>query len=250
MKHTREKGSEIAKAGFQNEDDIIQKFNNWKFDKLTQQWLVIMGYKIENIEKVQAIKVPMGYKSDVQVQVSIFLKDVIESQNIQVKLVSNKNGFNQIDRRWINKCEEQWNMPDDIAKILRYFTGEKPPYIKNPRNKKRMFMDEFSQVEQDLIVNWITNHKMIIISDILKGRGKFASEWMLVAQTIQTEQRWILKSMNYCLNFFGNGAVVITKKGSINVGRIGVQRKGGDGGRASANQLQFKINPSLLFEDE
>jgi len=30
MKHTPQKGSEIAKAGFQNEEDIIQKFNNWK----------------------------------------------------------------------------------------------------------------------------------------------------------------------------------------------------------------------------
>lgn len=28
-----------------------------------------------------------------------------------------------------------------------------------------------------------------------------------------------------------------------------MQRKGGDGGRSSANMLQFKINPIKLFEE-
>ncbi|MGL4987332.1 MAG: hypothetical protein ACRC5H_09395 [Treponemataceae bacterium] len=39
----------------------------------------------------------------------------------------------------------------------------------------------------------------------------------------------------------------ITKQGNIKLGRIGVQRKGGDGGRPSANMLQFKMNPMDLF---
>jgi hypothetical protein len=28
--HSAEKGSQIAKDGFENEKDIIKKFNNWK----------------------------------------------------------------------------------------------------------------------------------------------------------------------------------------------------------------------------
>jgi len=250
MKHTQQKGSEIAKSGFQNEDDIIQKFNNWKLDITAKEWLSSMGYEIKKIEKVIALKIPTGYKSDVQIQVSIFLKDVIDTQNIQVKLVSNKNGFNQIDRRWISKCEEQWNIPIQIATILRYFTGENLPYLNNSKSKKRMFMTEFSIKEQNIVLEWIKDNKMLIVSDLLKGRGKFAAEWMLVTQKTQINAKWVLKSMNYCLNFFGNGNVVITPKGSFQIGRIGVQRKGGDGGRPSANQLQFKINPALLFETD
>ncbi|MGL4367547.1 MAG: hypothetical protein ACRCTQ_04630 [Brevinemataceae bacterium] len=34
---------------------------------------------------------------------------------------------------------------------------------------------------------------------------------------------------------------------NIKVGRIGIQKKGRDGGRPTANMLQFKINPMDLF---
>ena len=57
-----------------------------------------------------------------------------------------------------------------------------------------------------------------------------------------------LSVMGYAINYFGNGKVVITKKGTIRVGEITMQRKGGDGGRTTARMLQFKINPAKLFE--
>ena len=49
------------------------------------------------------------------------------------------------------------------------------------------------------------------------------------------------------MNHFGNGDIVITPRGSLQIGRITMQRKGGDGGRETANMLQFKINPAELF---
>lgn len=92
------------------------------------------------------------------------------------------------------------------------------------------------------------NNKALIVSDILKGRGKFAAEWMLVAQKIDNEARWVLKPINYCLNFFGNGEIVITQRGNFRIGKITMQRKGGDNGRKTANMLQFKLNPAELFD--
>lgn len=56
--------------------------------------------------------------------------------------------------------------------------------------------------------------------------------------------------MNFCLNHFGNEAVEITKRGNYKIGRITMQRKGGDGGRNTAKMLQFKINPAELFDSE
>jgi len=58
MAHSKQKGSRIARDGFQNEDDIIQKFKNWKHDLITQEWLIIMGYTLEEITYVEAVKVP------------------------------------------------------------------------------------------------------------------------------------------------------------------------------------------------
>ena len=113
-----------------------------------------------------------------------------------------------------------------------------------------MFAYEFSEKERKEILNWITNNKFLIVSDILKGRGQFAAEWMLVAQKINSNARWVLKPMNYCINFFGSGNAKITSRGSFKIGRITMQRKGGDRGRKTAKMLQFKINPAELFESE
>lgn len=72
-------GSQTAKNGFLNEDDIVEKFNNWILDEDAQKWLLIMEYQLNNIENVKAVKLS-GYKTDVQVQVTIKLKDVIDAK--------------------------------------------------------------------------------------------------------------------------------------------------------------------------
>lgn len=240
-------GSQTAKNGFLNEDDIVIKFNNWKKDLDAQKWLVIMDYKLEEIEYVEAIKIS-GYKTDVQVQISIKLKKALDVQNLQVKLVSNPKGFNQIDKRWVDNYQEMWEIPKPIITILKRYTGEDKPNISKPKDKRRMFADEFEETEQKKILNWLKKNKALIVSDILKGRGKFAAEWMLVAQKNNKNSRWILKPMNFCMNHFGNGEVEITKRGNFKIGAITMQRKGGDAGRLTANMLQFKINPAELFE--
>lgn len=109
-------GSQTAKNGFLNEDDIVEKLNNWQKDDDTQKWLSIMEYQCNDIEYVKAIKLN-GYKTDVQVQVIIKLKEAIDVQNLQVKLVSNPKGFNQIDKRWVDKYVEMWNISQKIVTI-------------------------------------------------------------------------------------------------------------------------------------
>ncbi len=131
-------GSQTAKKGFQNEDDIVIKFNNWQNDEDAQKWLILMQYTLEEIEYVKAVKLS-GYKTDVQAQVTIKMKDAIDVQNLQVKLVSNPKGFNQIDKRWVDKYVEMWSMPDEIASIIKRYTGETPPTVLNPKDSRRMF---------------------------------------------------------------------------------------------------------------
>ncbi|MFN3757140.1 MAG: hypothetical protein ACK4RM_09305 [Flavobacterium sp.] len=242
-------GSQTAKNGFLNEDDIVSKFNHWHTDYEAQKWLLLMDYQLNQIEYVKAVKLN-GYKTDVQVQVTIKLKEAIDAQNIQVKLVSNPKGFNQIDKRWVNKYVEMWDIPHPIEVLLKKYTGEIEPSIPNPKDKRRMFANEFTTKEQNDILKWLEEHKALIVSDILKGRGQFAAEWILVAQKVKENSRWILKPMNYSLNHFGNGAVEITKQGNLKIGRITMQRKGGDNGRETAKMLQFKINPAELFDSE
>src|SRR3989344_3451028 len=243
-------GSKTAKGGFINEQDVIDSFNNWKTNKVAQEWLAEMNYKIDDIEFVKASKVSGQYKADIQVRITVLikLKSQEDLQNLQVKLVSNPQGFNQIDKRKVDKYVELWNIPQDITKILKLFTGETKPTKNGLRDSRRMFLDEMSQTDQDKLVDFVKRNKILIISDLLKGRGEFSADWTLVILKINGESKWVLKSINEVMNVFGAGDVRITGQGSLKIGKIGMQRKGGDGGRESAKMLQFKINPVELFE--
>ncbi len=121
------RGSTTAKNGFKNELFVIEEFNNWKSSEVSQMWLKAMIYKIEEIESVKATKVKGSYKADVQVEIKIEikLKNLTDIQNLQVKLVSNPKGFNQIDKRWLKKYNELWDIPSNVYELLQYFTGEK-----------------------------------------------------------------------------------------------------------------------------
>lgn len=242
-----QRGSQTARDGFKNEHDIAERFNNWQHDTEAQAWLVIMGYAIAQINRIKAV-VLHGYKADVNVQIYVFYQQAVDVRNIQVKLVSNKKGFNQIDKRWLTSYQQMWQFDDTILKLLQHFTGELPPYLSHSKNKKRMFVDEFSQAEQALLLDWFSQNKILVITDIIRGRGEFCAEWVLVAQKVNNNARWVLKNINEVLQHYGAGGVEISPRGSIKIGRITMQRKGGDNGRPTANMLQFKIDPTELFD--
>lgn len=243
------RGSKTAKDGFKNEKDVVDRFNNWKENSVAQEWLEAMGYDINEIEYVKAAKVVGHYKADIQVRVriTIKLKSQEDLQNLQVKLVSNPRGFNQIDKRWVDKYVELWNIPEDVKEILKRFTGETKPTASGLRDQRRIFLSEMSESDQNNIINFFEKNKILIVSDLLKGRGEFSADWVIVILKLDGKSLWVLKSINEAMNVFGSGEVKITDKGSLKIGKITMQRKGGDNGRKTAEMLQFKINPVELF---
>jgi hypothetical protein len=72
---------------------------------------------------------------------------------------------------------------------------------------------------------------------------------MLVALVKDKASQWVLKSINHAMNVFAEGEVRITSHGSLKIGKITMQRKGGDAGRDTSKMLQFKINPLELFNN-
>lgn len=246
-------GSKTAKDGFNNEHYVVEVFNKWKTSDLAQKWLFKMNYKLEDIEYVKAIKIKGSYKADIQVQIKIIikLKEEIDCQNIQVKLVSNPQGFNQIDKRWLVTYQELWNIPTKVFELLQYYIGEIAPYKKETKDSRRMLANELTEEEQKLVLCFLNKNKTLIVSDILKGRGQFSAEWMLVIFKVREDAiEWALEPINYVLNYFGNGEIKITEKGNFRIGRITMQRKGGDNGRETAKMLQFKINPAELIKQK
>ena len=256
-------GSATAKGGFQNERDIAMKFNNWKNDDDSKIWLEQMSYEINDIDSVNAI-VLSGYKTDVQVQIRLIIKlsQGICIENLSIKKANVDADYNQIDKRWVDRYKELWNFPDSVSKALKKFTGELPPktlllsdeisekVFNSLKDKRRFNMKELTLQEQKEIITFFTDNRIMIVNDIFKGRDKYPPTWMMVTRYDKTNDvtDWILTPINIAMNFFGAGDIKISKKGSLSIGNITMQRKGGDAGRETAQMLQFKIHPNLLFD--
>ncbi len=239
-----ELGSRTAKGGFQNEDEIRDKFNNWKSDTDARAWLEAMKHSVADVSSVSATK-PHGEKADVEVTVKSKSGERVE--RISIKLVSSPNGFNQIDKRWLKTYAIMWKMPPDVVETLKLFVGETPPR-ESSRDRRRMYLDELDQKSQTAVVGFFTANKAEIVSDLLAGDGLHASDWMMVTYKGGDKPKWVIRSSADAIKFYSDGPVELTRSGNLKIGRITMQRKGGDNGRETAKMLQFKINPVQLFE--
>ena len=237
-------GSKTAKDGFRNEDEIRDKLNRWQTDADARAWLAAMNYELADIDHVMASK-PHGEKADVEVTVRTKSGERVE--RISIKLVSSPNGFNQIDKRWLATYAKMWKMPPDVVEALKLYVGETRPH-ESSRDRKRMYLDELEPNAQKAIIDFFTANKDQIVSDLLAGDGVHAAGWLMVTFKATDKPKWLIRSSADTIRHFGEGNVEITKAGNLKIGRITMQRKGGDNGRETANMLQFKINPVQLFE--
>jgi hypothetical protein len=240
------KGSETAKGGFANEREVAKKFNNWKNDVEAKKWLTLMNYNLERISAVQAAVIS-GQKTDVQVRITIDSQN--KTENLSLKRTKDKANFNQIDKRWVDNYRSLWNFSDNVAEGLKLFTGQVTPDFRT-QDKRRALINELPEEFQKAIMDFLKESKDQIISDILKGRGEYAVKWMLVTKydDITNETTWSLKHIDTVLKYYGEGEVRISPRRSVYIiGRITLQRKGGDGGRETSKMLQFKMKPRDIF---
>jgi len=272
----KELGSKTAKGGFANEKAICKKFNAWKKDKEAQEWLEIMGHDIKKLDSVKAIQVPTRIKksdlskfvvseeeyeqfvrfkkADAQIRIIIKIGNILKIENLSLKKANSDADYNQIDKRTIDDYQEMWRFDNEITLWLKLFTGEILPKSQKkligkikPRDKRRLFLTEMPEVIQKKIIQFFKENKILVVSDIIKGRGGLSAGWMLVTRLNKQEKTttWILKDINTAMNFFGYDDVEISLRGSLHIGKITMQRKGGT---PDPTKLQFEIKPCQLFE--
>lgn len=263
-------GSYTAKGGLRNEKEIVSKFNNYKSDQDAQLWLEIMGYNHAKVTHLSAIVIPnrlnkkkaidlgvseKGFdkiqkfkKADIQLRLEIVVDNTIHIENLSLKKANKDAGFNQVDKRPVDTYKKMWCIPDSITRLLKLYTGELPPYPDaNSRDSRRLFLDEIDKEGVAELISFFERNKILVFSDVLRGRGALSAEWLLVTRLDKQTNvvDWILKDMNFACNFFADGCVEVTKRGSLKIGRMTMQRKGGT---PDPKSLQFKINPLDLFD--
>jgi len=206
-----------------------------------------MGVVIESSMSVRAAKVSGHHKADIEIAVTS-VSGCKKSVRVSLKLVTTSTGFNQIDKREVDKYVEMWGITSDVERLLKLFTGRIKPTANGLKDPRRMSFNEMERTEKEQVVRFFSTRKRSIISDLLKGSDEYSADYFMVVWKKPGEElKWVIKDIESVVDFYGAGEVEISKRGSLNIGRVGMQRKGGDGGRPSAQMLQFKIDPLALF---
>ena len=236
--------SEGARGGFKNEAEVIGLLNS--FDPVTFPWLEAMGFDISRITQVIAEKGRHKTKPDVVVRVLYKSEKVPNEARISVKKQSSTRGFNQVDRGdVVRRYKVLWPMmPEKTVLGLKYFTGLLPP-IGNSRNHARMFLDELPTELLSPVISFFEQNKSLVIKDLLAGREPDQADFFM-----STDSRGlsVVAPMAQVLRSAAEGPVALSPRGSLMIGKILAQRKGGDGGRDTAKNLQFKADPLQLIE--
>ena len=268
MNNRKKVGSYTAKGGFENEEDIVLKFVDFKHDNEAQDWLKIMGYHYKKIKKLTATQISprinkdmalnLGVssdcfeeantfkKADIQIRLEIVIDGIYHIENLSLKKSNIGAGFNQVDKRSVDTYQSFWNIPISVCNTLKLYTGEiRPNANLTLKDSRRMFLDEIDKKKVDELLVFFSENKVIIFNDILRGRGALSADWMLVTRKGTDTLDWVLRDINFVCNFFSKGRVEVTNRGNLKVGRMTVQRKGGT---PDPESLQFKFNPLDLFE--
>ncbi len=269
-------GSRTAKGGFASEREVVRKFKNWRLDKEAQEWLKIMGYPLEKIQDLRVFHIPAKLneekrrlfglennediefkKADVQIRLLIKIDNIWKIENISIKKISSGD-YNQVDKRKVDNYKRIWGFDEDIAISLKLFTGEIKPcnferYSKfiniscdKLKDKRRIFLNELKENKLKKIINFFTDNKHLVVADVLRGRGALSADWIMVLRYDNNNDitQWALVEINLAVNLYCKGEVNLTERGSLKVGQVVMQRKGGT---PDPTKLQFKIKPSLLF---
>ena len=112
--------------------------------------------------------------------------------------------------------------------------------------KRRIFLDELKDDKLKKIIQFFDSNKHLVVADVLRGRGALSAGWLMVVRYNNKEDitQWALAEINIAVNTYCEGKVELTKYGSLKIGKVIMQRKGG---KPDPTKLQFKIKPSLLF---
>ena len=247
-------GSSVAKRGFNNEEDIADKFRNWEEDSDAQEWLEIMGYETDSIEKLEVENLSRNIKSDIELEIST--EEGKSTEGISIKRAKKSANYNQTDKRWVDNYKEKWEIPQEATEALKMFVGRKgfkPEQIEveneDLKDERRLYYDELPKKKQNSLKSFLEENKSTIMRDILKGEPPNQTDWILVTQIYEDETRWTLRSIDNAVEKL-SGDFSTTRRGNIKLGTITLQRKGGDNGRETAQMLQFKMRPFDLVGEE
>lgn len=264
-KETKEEiGSRTAKTGFKNEDVILSFFNSWKINKISQDFLKFIcnneNLSYKRIKGITAERIGgKGEKSDITVEIRTDTTTNIVGISLKKQ---EEKGYNHLGRREPNVYAEKFKF-SETARIALYkycgIAGYSPielfeegkisqkkyeTYKDTPFKGKthregrgRFFFYELSREEQTALLYEFKDKQEMILTYVLKGEGSLQADYLIITKhTVEDKYIFHIETIEETIKR-AKGEVLASKRGTVHLGKITAQRKGGTGG---AWQLQFK----------
>ena len=240
--------SEAAHRGLDAEQALIEKINCHDPDCM---WIVEECCDVEGYGQFKAKKPGNREKPDV-----LIFDDpanILAMKGISMKTYKPEVSFSQANRGSLETYVEELGMSYGVAETLRAF-------VEKNHQGERTMLNEAPISAQEELLRFFHLYQRQIISHVLRGKAKgvLKADWLLLHETKDTDwiskvgnrQSWHLYPMATVIDCCCSEAPSITKAGNLILGLgLTLQRKGGDGGAKSANDLQFKLNPKMIHEE-
>lgn len=257
--------SKAAKRGIKAEERLINAIN--RMDELGEKLIkTIEDFLSLKFTSYSARKGPPRAKTDIVI--SFDKRSIL----ISVKEFDVKADYNHVERHYVEYYVQKWSMPRDVYVGLKQFVGEVDE-SENPisinmleveaerlgttpgklSKKRRTFINKMDQQTRNAIIEFFKSNKEKVLKDVFINDENI--EFFIVVKREGGRACYYILPTKDALDVYGDGDVATTPRGSLRMGRVVIQRKGGDHRTArgwvdrAASQLQFKIRPSECIRD-
>ena len=239
--------SDAAKRGLKVELVLIERINSKDPEC---QWIVEECCESTGYGNFKATKPDNREKPDLIIHSE--KTDDAAAQGISLKSYKKGVSFCQANRGKLETFIHDLDIPVDVSETLRLFT------IKDPKGK-RVMLNKAPQDKQKALLSFFTKSQKVIIAHVLQGKfhASLKANWMLFHETmvgtwdknVGNKNFWRLYPMEMIIDTCCSSQPTFSKKGNLILGiGLTLQRKGGDNGKETANDLQFKINPIQIIK--
>jgi hypothetical protein len=233
--------SQTAINGFKEEEKVCKDLSK---EPIKHAFASMCGNNYNECNKVTGI-----YKTDIQ----------SKDGKLKAQVKKFKNGqFQQIDRHWISVLIEHIPELLEVSQILKelieYPLLQNGTHVDKRHPLKKLCTSYYSQETLDNLLSVLNKHKRKILTFAFLGINKeMQPEYLFGVEYINnTRSKLVVFKINEIICYLESLEFKISpRKTAILLGDNGtlsLQRKGGDSGKKSSNQLQIKLIVSRLFD--
>jgi len=202
---------------------IMKKLASFSDDENSKKWLSEIGHNPENVDFIETKSVSAG-KTDIELYVREKGKRVVNIENIELIHFSSKSRNAKLS---VGSAFD-WDMPSEIAQLIEFYA------------KNEIKFTEMSEGEREMIRSWFYEHRFLVISDIVAGRGETSAEWALMTRKTVNETFWCLESVGTVIRRLSSGNVSFSGN-TLKICGITLSR-------TAQSKLQFSANDIFIAD--